>query len=197
MARCTWIARLFTAAVAAMAVTGTATAGIIPASVTVTPDSGNFRWTYSVVLPTNMMLQSGNYFTIYDVAGLVPGTISGPSGWVAATAFNTPAPAGLNPHDNGMSPDVTFTYSGPTIPSGQVGLGNFMFDSTYSNTGTGDFTAENPQVSSGNIDRNIVSTLVPAAPNNGPPGVPEPATLLLAGIGFPLVGAARMLRKKK
>ena len=59
------------ATVAAVAAVGTAGAGIIPASVTVTPEAGNFRWQYSIVLPTDMKLQAGDYFTIYDFAGLV------------------------------------------------------------------------------------------------------------------------------
>ena len=50
-------------------------AGIIPASVTVTPEAGNFRWQYSIVLPTDMKLQAGDYFTIYDFAGLVDGSV--------------------------------------------------------------------------------------------------------------------------
>ena len=70
MSRRTWVARLFTAAVAAVAAVGTAGAGIIPASVTVTPEAGNFRWQYSIVLPTDMKLQAGDYFTIYDFGGI-------------------------------------------------------------------------------------------------------------------------------
>lgn len=78
MIRRTWIARLFivTAATgAAVAMTNnSANAGLLPVSVTVQPEAGNFRWTYSVVLPTNMQLQAGNYFTIYDFAGYQSGS---------------------------------------------------------------------------------------------------------------------------
>ncbi|MDB5312057.1 MAG: hypothetical protein JWO38_6259 [Gemmataceae bacterium] len=199
MIRRTYIARLFAATVAAVAISGSANAGIIPASVTVTPDAGNFRWTYSIVLPTNMMLQSGNYFTIYDVNGLVNGSIQAPTGWSATTGLNTPPPLGLHPHDTGLAPDITFTYNGPTIPSGQVGLGNFWFDSSIGTSTTTDFTAQNPQASTGNTDRNIVSTLAPAPPGGGGggPTVPEPTTMALAGLGLPFIGAARLFRKKK
>ena len=63
------LVRLF--AVAAMTVTlaNTASAGLLPTNVQVNPEAGNFRWTYAIVLPTDMKLQSGNYFTIYDFAG--------------------------------------------------------------------------------------------------------------------------------
>ena len=77
MIRRTWIARLFVVAAAtAVAVTlaPSAQAGLLPVSVTVQPEAGNFRWTYSVVLPTNMQLQSGSYFTIYDFAGYQAGS---------------------------------------------------------------------------------------------------------------------------
>ena len=57
------------AGLAALAATPRAEAGLIPVNVSITPDGGNFRWTYSVVLPTDMKLQAGNYFTIYDFAG--------------------------------------------------------------------------------------------------------------------------------
>lgn len=192
MFRRTWIARLFAAAVAAIAVANSAQAGIIPASVTVTPADGNFQWTYSVVLPTNMMLQAGNYFTIYDFGGLVPGSIVAPDGWTVSISNTTTPPSGLFPNDNPNVSNLTFTYHGPTI-EGQVGLGNFWAVSTSGQSVTTDFTAQNPQASTGDIDRNIVSTQAPSAG----PVVPEPTTLALAGLGLPLIGVARALRKKK
>src|SRR4051812_7573205 len=78
MIRRTWIARLFIVAAATGAAvamsSGKANAGLLPVSVTVQPEVGNFRWTYSVVLPTDMKLQAGNYFTIYDFAGYQKGS---------------------------------------------------------------------------------------------------------------------------
>jgi hypothetical protein len=203
MIRRTWIARLFAAAVAAVAFTGSsAQAGIIPVSVTITPDAGNYRWTYAIVLPTDMKLQAGNYFTIYDFGGLVStDSIVTPTGWTAVVSKSSVAPTGLKPTDNPDIENLTFIYDGPTIPSGQVGLGNFWAISTESdqNAVSTHFTAENQQFSTGNTDRNIVDTIAPGIPTITPPtpGVPEPTTLALAGLGLPLVGAARLIRRRK
>lgn len=199
MIRRTWIARLFAAAVAVVAVSGsTVQAGIIPVSVTVTPEAGNFRWTYAVVLPSDMQLQAGNYFTIYDFGGYVPGTIVTPDGWSASVATNAIAPVGLEPTNNAGIDDLTFTYNGETIPSGQIGLGNFWAVSSVGNSVVTSFTAQNVQFSTGNIDRNIVDTIAPAPAVIPPPtGVPEPTTLALAGLGLPLIGGVRLFRRKK
>ena len=58
-----------------------ARAGLLPVNVSVTPEGGNFQWTYAVVLPTDSQLRSGDYFTIYDFGGLVAGSIQAPTGW--------------------------------------------------------------------------------------------------------------------
>src|SRR5438105_3720726 len=164
MIRRNWIARLFAAAAVAAAVSGsTAQAGLLPVSVTVTPEAGNFRWTYAIVLPTDMKLQSGNYFTIYDFGGLVPDSIAAPDGWSVTVKTATPPPLNLQPNDNPLIDDLTFTYNGPTIPTGQVGLNNFMATSTSGDSVVTAFTAQNPQVSTGNLDRNIVDTLAPSS----------------------------------
>lgn len=209
MIRRTWIARLFAAAVAAAAVTGsTATAGLLPVSVTVTPEAGNFRWTYSIVLPTDMKLQSGDYFTIYDFGGMVAGsaavTSTSPddsyaSHWQVSSAKAGPTPDRLNPFDDANIDNLTFTYTGPEInQTGKITLGNFSAASIYGDPDNSFFTARNPRADDGVFDSNITETIVPIPGNVPPPsGVPEPTTLALAGLGLPLIGAARWLRRKK
>ena len=196
MTRGTHTARLLAAAVAAIALAGgTARAGLLPTNVTVFPDAGNYRWQYAIVLPTDMKLQAGNYFTIYDFAGLVDGSVMPPDANWKATVGSGGVPPTLNPTDDPSIPNLVFTYTGPTIPAGQIGLGNFMATSTFGESKEVSFTAETNRSSDGLKDRNITTTDAPTGTID-PPGVPEPATLLLAGLGLPLLGLAK-LRKKK
>jgi hypothetical protein len=203
-----WFARFSIAASIALSVyVAPAKAGLLPVSVTVQPEAGNFSWTYSVVLPTNMQLQSGDYFTIYDFAGYVKGsatvtsaypTAGNASNWAVTSSLIGQTPAHLNPVDNTSIPSLTWTYTGPTIPSGQVTLGNFTATSLYQTSTTGYFTATNALAVNGQTDNNITETLVPTA--SGPsstPGTPEPATLALVGLGLPFIGIARSLRRRK
>ena len=207
MIRRNWIARLFAAAVAAVVIATPVRAGLLPVSVSIQPEAGNFRWTYSVVLPTDMKLQAGNYFTIYDFGSYIDGSASVTSPfpddtaagfWTVSTTNLGPTPAMLNPEDDPNLANITWTYNGPEIPSGKVTLGNFSATSTFGESQSSFFTATNPRAVDGVVDSNITETITPIGLNNPPPpGVPEPTTLALAGLGLPILGVARWVRRNR
>jgi hypothetical protein len=183
-------------AVAILGTSGSARAGLVPVQVSVTPDNNNFRYTYAVLLPTDSVLQPGDYFTIYNFDGLVPNTATASGApdsgdWSFSTSLIGPTPPGVIPVDNPNIANLTWTYNGPVIglDASSVGLGNFWADSLYPTTTQSWFAAHTGTIS-GVPDNNITPTSVPV-PTAPPPGAPEPATLFLVGLGLISVFAFR------
>lgn len=168
-------------------------AGLLPVNVTITKDTSNYRYSYGVVLTSDSTLKNGDFFTIYDFQGLQAGTNTQPDGFTFSSATVGPTPGGTIPSDNASLDNVTWTYNGPDTVVGQTGLGNFMVQSQYGVTTEGVFTSMTHRQVDGQTDANITETEVPVPVG---PSVPEPTTLALVGIGLPLAGFMRYLRRK-
>lgn len=199
-----WMTATALALSAVFAAPTTTHAGLVPVQVSVLPDGGMYRFTYAIVLPTNSVLRPGDYFTIYDFDGFVHGsqTASGSAysaNWTFSSSNTGQTPPGVLPTDNASIPNLSWTYTGAEINiDASIGLGNFWALSLYPDTTDSWFTASTG-TTGGIADNNITPTVVPVpkAPGQPPPGVPEPTTLALAGLGMPVIGLARWFRGRR
>jgi hypothetical protein len=173
--------------------TGPATAGLLPVHVGVANDSANYRYTYSVLLESDSVLKTGDYFTIYDFAGFVTGSNSQPSDFAFQSLYTGPTPAQVAPGDDPNLPNLTWKYSGPDMLVGQLDLGDFAADSEFGTTAYDDFAGRSHREVDGRLNSNITDTHVPVPVNQC--HVPEPSSLVLLGLAVPLIVGMRRMKR--
>src|ERR1700684_1435576 len=92
---------------AGLVTVGLANAAITTALVDVT-GSGPYTWNYEISVDGLENLVAGtSYFTIYDFAGYVGGTISAPTGWTDSVQFLGITPSMQNPTDSPTLENLT------------------------------------------------------------------------------------------
>ncbi|HZT40556.1 MAG TPA: hypothetical protein VFA07_00120 [Chthonomonadaceae bacterium] len=107
-------------------------ADIVPQFQSATHSGGDYRWIYQIDLTGGERIRKGNYFTIYDFAGFIPGSNFQPVNWVFSTALVGKTPKGAGIVDNSKIPNLTWTYMGrPTGGFNLIDLGLFGALSKY------------------------------------------------------------------
>ena len=115
-------------------------------TITVTPTPtiagvGPYTWTYAVSLEGQSQINPGDFFTIFDFAGLLPGTQNAPAGWTPSAAnvglcpAQPPFPTLCALADDPAVPNLTWTRTGGVIVGPGAGasvvLGQFMAQSAF------------------------------------------------------------------
>jgi hypothetical protein len=176
------------------------------ANATITPvlDSGNpvgfgpFLYTYSIDVDAFEQLNGalsapgGTYFTIYDFAGYVAGSVAATaSNWTATAELVGETPSLTNPPDSPTLYNLVFTYTGP-VETGPLEINGFSAASTYGTLNTNGFFSYQAQKTSNTTspDQGLGPIDIPNAVQT----TPEPASLALMGSG--LVALAVLGRRK-
>lgn len=171
-----------------------------PASVLVTLDSitpeggGIYEWIYRASLQPEQTLRTNDFFTLYDVGGVIASANFGANNASQQSSFNVTEqaiginPGSTNPPETGL-PNFTVHYTGanivPTAGSGAITLGNLVIRST-TNQSTSSFYAAQSLVTGGN-------QIVNGAPVSVP--VPEPGSVAMLIAGLAAVGGLAFRRK--
>jgi len=197
---------LVLAAVAALALSGTAHASIIPVLDSVTPDGSDFKFSYDGQLSGDQGVKDGSQLVIVDFAGYVTGSAHASVPDITATISST-LPAGMllpsGVTDNPSIPDLIFTYTGPDFHTSGGPFPNFTnfnllsADSTFSGMATGHFSAvavKNEDGLAGTLTFNTGDVRVPGAITAA---VPEPASWALMILGFLGLGTALRLGRSR
>lgn len=173
-------------------------ADIIPVFNVATPLGGGItEFSYSVEIPANTRVNTGDYFTIYDFNGYVAGSAFAPVDWdihIQATGIDVPGQSGIT--DTSVE-NITFEYVGAATIFGPVnpvgGVGAFGANTTSTGIkGLGQYAGfshkQNPGSPDNNTDQGNQGFLVT------PSAVPETSSLMLLVPG--LVPLGIMLRRR-
>jgi hypothetical protein len=182
------------AGVLVLALAFSANADIIPSKIDVTTSGPTYTWDYMAHLTTDESLNPlatsnltscsnapcsppGTFFTIYDFAGYVPGSIAATAaGWGASTQLVGKTPQNISPVDSPTVTNLIFTYTGAML-AGPLDIYGFSAQSTFNTVGAGTYSTQATKnvigELAGTTDQNFGNVEIPVSPT------PEPGYMLL------------------
>ena len=179
-------------------------ADLSPINTGVTPSGSNQLFTYRAdfAVGSNLdhQLNSGDFFTLYDIRGLNTSSITSATDFTSSVQFVGVTPANVAPPDSASIDNITYTYNGPTLTADQS-FNGFGFTSTSPYSSQLGFFASRDQkelsggtgfTDEGHVGNVLVPSDVPATTTT-----PEPGTVASFAFGaFGLFGLAFTKRRK-
>lgn len=170
---------------------GPARSDIVVNPVPVISGGGPFTWTYTATLTAGQTLKYGDFFTIYDFYGWVPGSQFAPNALWNLTTNATGVTEGPTPNNPPVTVNedvkvvnLSWQWVGFDLVGTGQSLGSFGADSTTNITQAGVYAEESHVGNAGTSSTGAVLT-----------PTPEPATLLLYGVG--MIGAVGFWRHRR
>lgn len=153
--------------------------------------SGLFKYeVWETGTPGKARVQTGDFFTVYDFYGFIPGSQSVVANWVQTAQSPGVTPPDVNPPDL-ASTNLTWTYRGATPIDAPTLLGVFSAKSVYTTAQSGWYASQDR--------KNVAGTWTltgwnaeTVTPNPGGPSLPLPAA---SWSGLALIGLVVGLRK--
>jgi hypothetical protein len=103
---------------------------------------GGYTWNYATNVTVDQMVNTGDFFTVYDFGTFNPGSNMQPAGWTFSSSLVGTTPALVNPTDNPSLLNLTWTYTGTTPINGSAALGNFSVIAATNQLSSANFAAE-------------------------------------------------------
>jgi hypothetical protein len=186
--------KVLSAAVMTVAGAVLANASITVSNPVVSGGGPNFTWAYGISGDGQEQLNATvpTFFTIYDFAGYVAGSIFAPAGWTATTQLVGTTPSGQIIPDSPSILNLVFTYNGaiapvPTIAAGPSGFG--ALSTLVQANPNGFFTYQAQKIT------NLTASDQGQGPTSVPTAIPEPLSMTMLGGGLALIGMLRFRRK--
>ena len=190
---------------------------IVPSVPVVTAVAGGFSYNYTAEVTAGSNIQAGDFFTIVDFAGLVPGSAFAPAGWTVTTPNTVgvpdvsmpgnfmivaagPPPSTASVPDSASTPDLLFVYTGPKL-EGQISISGFGAVSIQNKLVRGSLMAQDhsddvviggvttPGVTVANTDSPFVPAAIPL------PSTASTGLALMGGLG--LLTGVNVLRRRR
>ena len=191
-------------------------ANIVPTGYDISrPLDGVYTWTYELMLAAqapssqwdgaqapvlHINAGMGTFITIYDFAGYIAGSCSGPSGWTCTTQNLGFTPDSVLPGDDSRTPNITWTYtSGPTLLGQASGLdlGRFSAQTIYKSVDLVSYAVRGAK-SDGTLTGTVFDTVgSTAGPQLALLLIGEPGSLLLTSIALGALGLVVLRRSDR